>query len=169
MDVKDKQIRRLQEGIDRRDEKAYRVREKHEEEIDRHKQLYNETNIRRLEVWAQLSLARDRMALLESAIKYHGYEVEKDVADALKRAGRTPCTAIPQSRLVIVHDNGPQEHFVCPSRDCEGIYNDEAYSHRHADKLGWTFTREPTFSENGEHVAVCPHCWLAAIAKAKGE
>lgn len=34
-DMKDKQILRLREGIDRRDEKAYRVREQHEGQVEK--------------------------------------------------------------------------------------------------------------------------------------
>ena len=62
-------------------------------------------------------------------------------------------------RLRVLTDNNTQHHFICACKDCKN--NDEcqeAWNFKHALKLGWKFTGQKKFSQDGETVGVCPKC-----------
>ena len=63
-----------------------------------------------------------------------------------------------KSTLIIHHDSGNHEHFICPCRDCQADHRDEAYSYGHAGSLGWRFSKDKHWSSDGKQVAVCPSC-----------
>lgn len=63
------------------------------------------------------------------------------------------------SITIIIDHCGVIRHFyICANRECEADHNDTAYSWYHAKKLGWHFTENEMYSENGDLVGVCPDC-----------
>lgn len=49
--------------------------------------------------------------------------------------------------------------FTCPCRECPGSKEiEDAYSERHAGRLGWKWSKDIKFSKDGEKVYICPDC-----------
>ena len=63
-----------------------------------------------------------------------------------------------RSRVVIEHDDGQWEQYICPCTDCEGKHDHKVYSYKHAKSLGWKFTTQEEFSQDGMLVGVCQSC-----------
>jgi len=66
-------------------------------------------------------------------------------------------------KSMILQINGIAKHYICPSFLHKGEVPDDTviptfYTHQHAIKNGWVFTKDIKFSSNNQLVAVCPEC-----------
>jgi len=65
---------------------------------------------------------------------------------------------------MIININDKIHFYHCPNRIHEKKIQDpdgtapEYFSHKHAEKEGWSFTMDEKWSSDGELVAVCPQC-----------
>lgn len=68
-----------------------------------------------------------------------------------------------KNSMIIKHDSGNSEHFICPCVNCNVIDIEAAipvfYSYGHAIAEGWVATKDPMYSETEDPVFVCPGCY----------